>query len=120
MILLNGDEVILCEDGIWILKENIGEININIGNNDCDFFIEEKIDKVIGSISILGRELIIIFEDGGVNGIVILFVKLKKMVIIIGLVKLSGSGCIDDDVIINILFRDGIRFVLLNYGDFNC
>ncbi|PKA82356.1 hypothetical protein ATE92_0484 [Ulvibacter sp. MAR_2010_11] len=120
---LDGDKVLLNENGTWTYVENDthdATENTEL-SSDCSSYISTETDKMTGKSSTGANEKLIISEDGGKTGFGILMLNSSSSKSLILSIQAVGAGsCVDDDNKINILFRDGSRLELVNDGKFNC
>ena len=70
----HGKKVILYDDGTWKYSETTKAKTSQI-SFECSDLIETKTDKMTGDTSIYSREPLVISDDGGKKGFLILFIK---------------------------------------------
>jgi hypothetical protein len=114
----DGKSVILKSDGSWVFSQLSTDSAITF---TCSDVVEKSIDDVTGKTLISTKETLIISKDGGKKGfgILLLLVGEDKGTIAWS-IKAVGSGCIDENTKINILFKDGSRLEFGANNSFNC
>lgn len=92
----------------------------DIDSFDCSQLIVTDVDKVTGKETVGAKKTLIVSDDGGETGFGIYIMRRDRGSIIFSILAVGAGGCIDDDAIMNVLFRDGTRAKLTNDGKFNC
>lgn len=87
---------------------------------DCSKYITTKTDKVTGQVSTSSNSSLIIFKEGETSGLGILFVKSQTGSLIMHIVAIGASNCINENSLINILFDDSARLELRTNAKMNC
>ena len=118
----NGKKVLLYENNTWVYKSEVKNNTSKIKENkSCSDYIQVNEDKMTGRKTIMGHEPIMVSNDGGKTGLIIMSMKTPKDDgIIISLRAVGASPCIDEDNKVNILFTDGTKHELKNEADYNC
>jgi hypothetical protein len=91
----------------------------NVCAQNCDTFTTVHTDKVSGTSYKMMAESIIVSKDYKTSGLNITMLNGSKSVIL-SIVAVGSSRCIEKSSKINILFTDGTRMELVTDGDFNC
>jgi uncharacterized protein YxeA len=92
----------------------------DIDSFDCSQLIVTDVDKVTGKETVGANKTLIVSDDGGETGFGIYIARGNKSSIIFSILAVGAGGCIEDDAVMNVLFRDGTRVKLTNSGKFNC
>ncbi len=118
----DGRKVLLNSDGTWrYVGEQPSDDKPSVEPpviGDCSTYIEMSEDNMTGRVSISAPVKPIVASKDGDNGLVMYWLLLDKTLVLV--LKAYGGGCIDDDGLVNFLFRDGSRMELRHNSDFNC
>lgn len=88
--------------------------------DDCSNWIKTIEDKVSGTKTIIGKETIIVSDDG-VNGMGITIMQgLKSIILNITATAVDASRCVDESSQVIFLFTDGTRISVITDNNFNC
>lgn len=120
----DGKAVELFDDGHWeFVEPNEPTPALSAGESSCEEFIMVHEDVMEGTMTLAGKESLVISQDGGTEGIAFLMLNPDipgKHITVISIVSVGASRCIDDDDEIVVLFTDGTRMTLDNRNEFNC
>lgn len=112
----DGKKVLLSQDGTWTFKKIEVDSTISFTCNDL---IKKTTDDMTGKVLISSEASI--FSKDSKNGISSYILKStsNEKTLIWGLTAI-GSGCIDENAKINLLFTDGSRLEIRGNNKFNC
>jgi hypothetical protein len=94
-------------------------LTANVYAQNCDTYTKVHTDKVDGTSTRIMDGSIIVSQDSK-SGLNITMIDGSRSIIILSIVAIGSSRCIDKGSKINILFTDGTRMELITDNAFNC
>ncbi len=111
-----GKKIRLNQNGTWEYVES----ETKAGDYTCENLIKTESDPISGNTATSLKEVLVLSEDSGQNGIAINLIWIQQGRLMINMAPLGAGNCIKKGQIANILFRDGTRETLYHTSEFNC